>query len=84
MALAKEFDDPVEEAKEAADRIEALCDEDNEEIPQWAKDSKPEFFEEIRDKAREIIATVKRKGYVTDKQLQALKNMRDGAERWIR
>lgn len=42
-----------------------------------------EFAESVSEQTADIIATAKDRNYVTAKQLDALRNMRDGLARWI-
>ena len=64
----------VNEAMEIVDEIEDLCGD---------ADAAPEKFkEDIIDKSRSIAETIDNTGRVTERQADALTNMRDGIAKW--
>lgn len=72
----------IEQVQEVADAVEelqsiiSLC----EDVPDRGAD----FAESVADGCRDMIETVERMGFVTEKQLTAIENWRAGVERWVR
>ena len=53
--------------------------EDIEELPEVAED----FAASVGEKAASIIEWIEEHDHVTDGQIMALENMRDGIDRWL-
>lgn len=69
------------EAIELSEEIVRLIDED---VPEWAWDKAPEFFEDIRQKAVDVGETITQTQRVSEKQASALENWEGGVRKWIR
>ncbi|MCI0421503.1 MAG: hypothetical protein L0312_20140 [Acidobacteria bacterium] len=74
-------DPDVREALEQVQRITGLIEDD---VPDWAKDKAPDFFEDVAEKVRSVGETIERMDSVTDGQRRALNNWESGVRRWIR
>lgn len=74
MSLSKD------EGVELCEEIVALIDD---EIPDYAWNKAPEFFEDVRDGVMEVQGTIERTGRVSEGQEKALNNWKDGVSRWI-
>jgi hypothetical protein len=66
----------VNEALELCDEIDSLA----EDVPSAGE----EFASSVCERANDIRATIMGRNFVTDGQMSALENMRDGLSRWIR
>lgn len=75
---------PIQTANPSATEATALAEEiielaDSEDLPSAAID----FAESVAYKARDILAAVESENRATPGQIEALKNMLDGLERWF-
>lgn len=70
-------------AEEALEEISSLCDLIDDEVPEYALDKAPDFFESIREQASDMSETIERTQEVTEKQVTAIRNWREGVEKWI-
>lgn len=68
--------DIIDEALSLAEEINNTADD----VPERGQ----EFAESVRGRANDIAETVEEKGFATEKQIDALRNMLSGLERWIR
>lgn len=73
----------VETVPDADDEVNTLVDE-IDILAGAVPDAGEEFAESCCERARGIAETVEESGRVTEKQLTALRNMRDGLKRWVR
>ena len=64
-----------EEAMQLIDEIQSM----SEDVPPAGQD----FAESVREKSAAIGETIEKYGRVTDAQLTALRNMRNGLARWV-
>lgn len=71
----EELDSDVKEAIEIANYIIDL----SPDVPSAGTD----FAESVREKAEDIRATILERECVTDGQIDALENMKDGLDRWL-
>ena len=69
------LDASVKEALSIAEEIESMA----ADLPEEGED----FGESVAEKAADIAANIKSHNRVTDNQLNALENMRDGLSRWF-
>ncbi len=69
---------PLEEAESLIESIVSMAE--SEDLPGNASD----FAESVRTKAESIGETIDETENVTERQLDALRNMRNGLSRWFR
>jgi hypothetical protein len=70
-----------EQALEQSERIVELIDD---EVPDWAKNTATNFFEDIREKAVSVGETISRTKRVTEGQQNALDGWERGVRKWIK
>lgn len=68
-------------AIDLGEEILALIEDD---VPEWALDKAPDFFEGVQEKTESILEVIRNSGKRTDRQLEALENMLAGVKKWIR
>ena len=68
----------MDDALELVDEIVSMAE--SGDLPSAASD----FAESVKEKAQSIGETIEELGRVTDNQMTALTNMRDGLARWFR
>lgn len=71
----------VKEALEACGRIIELIDD---EVPEWARDKAPEFFEDVREKVVSVEETITVTADVTPAQSRAIENWEAGVRKLIK
>jgi hypothetical protein len=71
----------LDEAIEHAEETIRLIDED---VPEWAANKAPEFFEDIRSKLLSVLESLRGQTNPTPRQCDALEGWRSGVEKWIK
>ena len=72
------------DVEEAIEAISDLIDRIDDDVPEWAWDKAPEFFEDVKENATEVSATIEETQNVTPEQERAIRNWTDGVNKWIR
>jgi hypothetical protein len=80
----KPFDDRSPECKEALALVDKICETIEDDVPDRAKEQNGEYFEDVEEKAKSIGLTVETSRHATPGQLNALANMLQGIEKWLR
>jgi hypothetical protein len=75
-------DEPPDDVKEALEIVEGIGDVVERVTQRRISDDGAAFLEDILDKARSIGATIEEQNRVSDRQLNALKNMLAGVKKW--
>jgi len=70
--------------QEAETLVEEICDLIDNDVPDGAFRRMPDYFEDVRSKALDIGDSVTSYGSATDRQIEALENMKAGVKKWIR
>lgn len=78
--MCQEEYDPADALKE----ISSLCDRIDEDVPDYAWDKAPEFFESIKEQATDMSETIEKSDRVTEAQMSAIRNWREGVDKWIK
>ncbi len=72
------------EPDEAIQAISDLIDRIEEDVPEWAWDKAPDFFEDVKEQATEVSATIEETQNVTSAQERAIHNWAEGVGKWIK
>lgn len=62
----------------------AIIEAIDEEVPEWAIERAPEFFEDVREKVASVVERIEREQAVSERQLAALDGWESGVRKWIR
>ena len=69
---------------DALNQCETITELIDNEIPEWAWDKSPEFFEGICERVGSISEWVEEKEHITQKMADSLDNMERGVRKWIK
>ena len=56
----------------------------DDEVPEWALDKAPEFFEDVKEKVISVEEKITLTGSVTPAQSRAIENWEAGVRKWIK
>lgn len=72
------------EWNDALDQCETILNLIDEDVPEWAWDKSPDFFEKIQERVRSMSDWIEDHEHVTEKMADALDNMEAGVRKWIK